>query len=674
MRLGAVTLGLTRSGGEAGLRWIFRVLSAVAVLVGLVFLTLALIPSDRIVAVASSEFTRVTGRKLLVEGTVNPSVWPVIGVETGRITLSNADWSDAGPMLRAEGMAIGVDLASLLQGSLRITRLELQRPEILLERAEDGVGNWTFATGAAGAGTGGSFAATPVTLASGIIRDGRITYIDHASDRRVEIDGVEAEASLADGAGSLTLDLTALAGGREIAVSATAADVRALARGEAVSATLSATAGDAQLGFEGLASVAPLAAEGTLDADLADLSDIAALFAQSPPSLPAGWGADRVALSGAVTLTAQQSLHLRGGVVTLDRREIRGDADLFLAGSRPRLVAQVATGPTVLGGASGVDGEGAAAQGWPEEPIDASALRHMDADIGFRTDALQLGPLKLGAVNGQIVIDRARAELTLAEVAAYGGAMSGTLVANAREGLSMSADLAFRGVALQPLLTDVAGISRLVGTGDMAVQVIGTGGSVAAILNRLSGSASIALGGGRIEGVDLSAILATLDPARAAAGGETAFDRLTASFLIEQGQMTNEDFLMDGRLVTATGQGRIGIGTRDLDFHLRPVALTGADGTGGLGVPVRISGPWAAPSVTLDLEALAQERYGEQLKAAEDDARARAAALEEEAKRKLQEELGAAPDEDLRDAAKRKLDEELQRQIGNTLNELLGGN
>jgi AsmA protein len=422
-------------------------------------------------------------------------------------------------------------------------------------------------------------------------------------------------------------------------------------------------------------SALPLAAEGRIEADLADLADLAALMALPPPDLPAGWGGGRVAVTGALTLTAAQTLHLRGGVVTLDDRELRGDADLALGGSRPRLVAQVATGPLVLAAGGDTGGAaGGAAAGWSDAPIDASALGALDADIGFAAEALRIGPLSLGAVNGQLVIDRARAVLTLAEVAAYDGAMSGTLVANARDGLSVSADLAFRAVALQPLLTDLAGITRLSATGDLAVQVLGAGNSVAAILDRLSGSATVALGPGQIAGLDLPALLATLDPDRAGDAGATAFDSLSASFLIERGQMVNDDLVLGGRLVTATGQGRIGLATRDIDYRLRPVALTGADGTGGLGVPVRIAGPWSDPSVTLDLEGLARERLEDEVQAAEEAARARARELEDEARRKAAEELGAAPGESLEDAAKRRLEEELQRQIGNTLNELLGGN
>lgn len=675
------------------MRWMVRVLSAVVVLALLAVLTLALIPSERIAALASAEFSRLTGRELVIEGAVNPSVWPVLGVETGRIRLANAGWSEEGPMLSAAGLSIGVDLAALLEGNLRITQLDLLRPEILLERAEDGVGNWEFADRGGGAADGASSgrstqtgaAARPVTLEAGRIRDGRIIYIDHATGQRVVLEDVVADLALPAGAGAASLALEAMLGGRAAAVEARLPEAAVSLKGDVAPLALTARLGAARLSFDGRARFAPFAAEGALDAALGDLADLAAALAQPAPDLPDGWGARNVALKGALTVTAEQSLHLREATLTLDDRLVTGDADIRLAGLRPMVVAQIATGALVMGasgdsggggagGASASSGAAPATGGWSDAAIDASALSLFDANIGFRTDGLTLGPLRLGAANGKLVIDRARASLTLAEVAAYGGALSGTLVANNRNGLSVSADVALRGVDVRPLLSDAAGVDRLAAKGDMAVNVLGSGQSVAAILSSLSGDARIALGPGRIEGVDLAAILATLDPARAAAGGATAFDGLDATFVIDRGQMRGDDLRLAGPLVTATGAGRIGIATRDIDYRLRPVALTGADGTGGLGVPVLITGPWSDPSIRIDLEALARERYGDELKAAEDEARARAAALEDELKAKAAEELGAAEGESLEDAARRRLEEEVQRTINDTLFDLLGGN
>lgn len=628
------------------MRWVVRILSVVAVMVGLAFATLALIPSDRIAALAANEFSRLTGRELQIEGAGEPSIWPVLGVRTGRVTLGNAPWSDQGAMLTAEGLGIGVDLSDLLAGSLRITELSLIRPDILLERAEDGQANWHFAP----AGTARSGAATPLVIEAASIEDGRIRYVDHASGRTLQLLGVAAFASMPDPAGSGEVELSAKANGQSVDLSVTLTGPGGLFAGDVVPVRVEAGIGAARLDFDGRAGLSPLAAEGKVEADLSDVTALATAVGLEPPSLPEGWGSKSVTVAGQLTVTATGSVHLRGGEVGLDDRRLTGDADFLPGTARPRLVAQLSTGAVEFSRST----EPAGTSGWPDAAIDTSALGQMDADIGFRATSLAIGPLRLGAVNGQLTLDRGRAILTLAEVAAYEGAMSGRLVADARDGLAVAADLGLKGVSLQPLLADVAGVSRVRTKGDLSLDVAGSGRSVAAIIGNLAGTARFSLGKGNIEGLDLAGLLATLDPVRAGSGGVTAFDSLTGTFRIERGEALTEDLALRGDLVRAKGTGRIGLASRDLDLQLQTRALTGADGTGGLGVPVLVAGPWDAPRIGLDLAALAAERVD---KAARDAA---------------ERKLGLKAGETIEDAAKRKLDAEIQRSIDKTLEGLFG--
>ena len=44
----------------------------------------------------------------------------------------------------------------------------------------------------------------------------------------------------------------------------------------------------------------------------------------------------------------------------------------------------------------------------------------------------------------------------------------------------------------------------------------------------------------------------------------------------------------------------MGLGARDLNYRLRPTALAGEDGTGGVMVPLLITGSWACLLYTSD--------------------------------------------------------------------------
>lgn len=652
------------------MRWLFRVAGVLAVLVVLGAAALLLIPSDRVAALAVGQFEKVTGRKLSIEGGVTPTLWPVLGVETGRMSISNADWSEEGPMLTAEAMAIRIDANALWGGEVRITGLELTRPEILIEKGEEGRGNWVFggtAGGTASADMAG--AQTPFTLDLGVIRDGSIGYIDHSTGRTVMLTGVDLEARLASYDGPLEVSLTGESGGEAVALDLSLAAFRTAYEGGESPLTLIAQAGKARVSFDGRAGFLPLVAEGKLDADLADLAAVTSLLGLERPALPQGFGAERVAVAGDVTLTEAGSVHLRGGRIVLDGREITGDLDLTPGEDRPKLVARLAAGDlavaqNVAGGSGAGDGGGAVATaGWSDRPIDVSGLQALDMDVGVRAASLGLGPVTLGPVAGRVTVDRGRAVVALDEVGAYGGTVAGEFVVNGRKGLSVGGDLAFRNIDLQPMLTDLTGFARLVGTGDLTLNFLGSGNSVDAIMTGLSGSGVLNLGAGAIEGLDIAGMIRTLDTGFVGEGQRTVFDSLSASFEIDGGDLFNRDLLMAGPVVRAEGAGRIGLGARDLEYRIRPTALRGEDGTGGISVPLWITGSWAAPSFALDLEALAQENLQDEAKALEDELKAKAA-----------EELGQQEGESLEDAAKRHLQEQLGQEAGRLLEGLLGGN
>jgi AsmA protein len=228
-------------------------------------------------------------------------------------------------------------------------------------------------------------------------------------------------------------------------------------------------------------------------------------------------------------------------------------------------------------------------------------------------------------------------------------------------------------------LRDLGGYERLVGTGDMSVKFLGVGNSLDAIMNSLSGSGNLRFGKGEILGLDIAGMLRTLDASYVGAGQKTIFEAITASFTIDKGVLRNDDLAFKAPYVTATGAGSVGIGARVLDYRLRPTALAAVDGTGGVMVPLLITGPWAAPKFRLDLEGIAKERLQDEAKKLEERARAEAKAAEARARaqleQKAQEELGIVRQEgeSLEDAAKRRAQEAVDAEAGKLLNRLLGG-
>ena len=658
------------------MRWIVGLVSAV-VLVVLLFLGLAvLVPTERIAGLAAAEFTRMTGRDLVIGGSVRASVWPVLGVRMQDVQVANAGWSDAGPMLRARELAVSVDVATLFGGELRIRGIEAEGLELILERAEDGVANWSFA-GEAAASAGTAAPATAFTLDHAAITDGKVVFIDHATGQRIEVSAIAAEMAAPALNGPVTVTGEAMLGDQPVTLEVTAADFAAALAGRVVDAEVAVSAGGSDASFKGRLGLTPPAAEGALTADLGDLRAIAALTGTAVPDLPEGLGRDTRTLAGQVTLAPEGTLHLRQGQVTLDGNTMTVAADAAFDGPRPRILAQIDAGALLvpgLGGGAAPSGASPQDAGWPRDAIDVSALGLVDGEVALRADSVVVGSARLGRTRLMVTVDRARAVIEAREVQVFGGSVGGQFVVNDRGGLSVGGDLTLAGMQMQPMLADLAGYDRLIATGDLRLKFLGVGNSVAAIMASLKGEGKLALGKGELRGFDLLGMLRTLDPAYVGEGQKTIFDGVSGSFTMAGGVLSNDDLSFKAPYVTATGKGTVGLGAQVIDYRVVPTALTQADGTGGVNVPLKITGPWSAPRFALDLKALADQELADERAKLETMAKEAEAKAKAELEAKAAKELGVVRQEgeSLEDAAKRRAEEALAEEAQRVLQNLSG--
>ena len=165
------------------------------------------------------------------------------------------------------------------------------------------------------------------------------------------------------------------------------------------------------------------------------------------------------------------------------------------------------------------------------------------------------------------------------------------------------------------------------------------------------------IGRGTISGIDLDRLMRSGD----ASGGTTIFDSMGATFNIAAGNLTNDDLLMRLPRLQATGQGRIGLGARDIDYLFIPGTRTSTDET-GFAIPVRIKGPWSSPQIMPDLEAAIGVNLDEETEAIKE-------AISTTVQDKIQEELGVTPEEGqpVGDALKQKLEDAAAKGLRNLL-------
>lgn len=680
------------------MRWIIRISLTLLMLAIVAVVALFFIPSEQIARIAAGQFEQATGRTLTVTGKISPSFWPHVGARVEGVSVANAGWSDAGPMIEAEAMSIGLDPQALFRGDIKIRRVDVVAPVIRLERAADGRINWDFSSATPAATvrqTGGEanptnspaggdrFGLDRFTLDEGTVQRGRLSYTDHATGRNQTLDALDLKVALPSAGGPADLDVAATLNAIRVSVVGRVASLTALLDGGDVPVSLKAGIGSSVLDFSGNAGIVPPVVKGRLVADLSDMAALAALAGTTAPDLPEGAGRGKAAFEGDMNWTAEQSLHLTSTVMTLDDNRLSGDLNLTLSGERPKLTGDISADKLTFfaddgedmkakGGSGGTETNGRSnPNGWSKEPIDASGLEAMDATLRFDVGLLEIAGARVGPVEMTLTNDRARAVFDINRMAAYGGVVAGQFVVNGRGGLSVGGDLVANGLAMQPLLTDAADYERLIGTGELAVRFLGTGDSMDGIMSDLSGEGKFAFTDGALIGLDLAGMLRSLDVNYVGEGQKTIFDEITASYVIDGGVLANNDLRLAGPLVSVTGEGEVAIGKRRLDYRVVPTALAKEDGSGGVSVPLLITGPWHDPEFKLDLAAMAKEKLGvdeEALKAKLEKQRKKA---ERKAKKKAAKELGVDPagGESLEDAAKRKLQDEALKGLGN----LFGG-
>ncbi|HCE69868.1 MAG TPA: AsmA family protein, partial [Ruegeria sp.] len=298
-------------------------------------------------------------------------------------------------------------------------------------------------------------------------------------------------------------------------------------------------------------------------------------------------------------------------------------------------------------------GRSDAASGWSEDAIDASALALANGMLHLSAGSIALPGLELGQSVLSLSLDNSRAVVDMAPVSLFSGQLTGQVVANNRNGLSVGGDLRAEGIEMREALATLGGIERLSGAASGQLKFLGVGASEAQIMRSLSGEGRLAMGRGVIAGFDLDNLMGR----GAKGGGTTVFNSLTASYRMDKGNLFNEDLLMLLDNFKANGTGRVGLGARDIDYLFTPVALRANAGQ-GLSVPVRIVGPWADPSIRPDLSQVIEAATGLDKEAVDTKAK-------DELRRKLGEELDTeiTPDQNVEELIKDRLEKEATKGL-----------
>jgi AsmA protein len=636
------------------LKWIVAVVGVIVLLFvsAAILLPILIDPNDHKQALVDQVKTR-TGRDLLIDGDIELSVFPWIGVEVGKIALSNAAGFADPVFASTEEVSIRVKLLPLLSRRLEMDTVTVHGLTLNLARDSTGRNNWDDLAAAGSEPGDGEAPSTPGTsepssgraaaaLAIGglDIRDANLSWDDASQGQRFEVNNLSVQTGAIGAGEPVDLELALDVQVGEPAVSGHIAaegkldydQMRHLARVDDLAIEGEFSGEKLKLTGELLVSdidTAP-ATKGSIRIDEFNPKKLLAAFSgdaletSDPEALTAvsleatlGGGANRLSvkpltirlddatLTGEVTSPSIRSQALRFNLA-LDAI----DVDRYLPPQKEKSGAAEPAAAT----------PGAAATGASQVPNEA--LRRLDVVGQMKIGKLKAAKLNLTDVDMSITAKDGLIRLHPIGANLYNGTYRGDITVDARgDSPRTVVDENLVGVLAGPLLKDLQGHDRITGTGNIDVAMRTTGATADEVKRSLNGTANFAFTDGAINGVNVARMIREayarikgikLPPEEVEQ--KTDFSELRGSMQVENGIATNNDFTVMTPLLRINGKGTANLPAETVDYRVRATLVTTLKGQGGeemkdlvgIPIPIHVTGSFAEPKYALDTQALAE--------------------------------------------------------------------
>lgn len=550
-----------------------------------------------------------TGRKLTLGGPLSLELgWTGPAVVAERVSFANAPWGSRPEMARLERLEAQVALLPLLRGEIRLSRLVLVKPDILLETGPKGQANWKFGE-EGGGGEGG--AALPVTEGVRVrIQKAKLAFRDGRTGRtyRLAID----EMVLKPGGDGLGISLKGTAENLPVTLEGTTGPLtRLTTQGAMFPVELTADVGGVRAKLSGRVrdlllpgryvhlKVSVAAKDlgalkdwmGAAAAGLRDLSLKADLGAEGPRFLVKNLKlrADGSDLSGQVHADASG----KKPMVKADLRSSRLDLTQLMAGEKAKK-------PTAGG------------KIFSREPLPLGALSAAEVEVHYAAKELVTPTVRLHDLDVTLTLHKGRLSVKPLTARMAEGRMEGELGLDAARRPPEAALLLKVQKASVGQLLKEAGLPGLAkGRVDFEARLRGRGKSVAAIMASLDGQTKLLMGKGEAStaGLDvaiggLRQVVGTLLSRRAA----TARINCAASnFVFKNGVGTSRLTLVDSEYSTIAGKGSVNLGRETLNLTITPESKSA---TLNVAIPVKVGGTLASPTFRPDELAAARKIGG----------------------------------------------------------------
>jgi AsmA protein len=339
--------------------------------------------------------------------------------------------------------------------------------------------------------------------------------------------------------------------------------------------------------------------EGTLTIDSASLRNALRWTGQAPPG-SGGFG--RFALKARASVVGA-SVALTNVNVELDGNVAEG-VMTYANNGRQSLQATLAAGAldftpyvsTIRLLASG-------AHDWNRNLFDLNSLSSTDLDMRLSAARVTVGSTRLGRTALGANLRGGTLALSIAEAQAYGGIAKGSLgIARSDAAADVKAEFQLTDVDLQACASELFGINKLSGRGNLTVSLTASGSSPFGLAQSLNGTAMLTGHDGAINGFNVEQLLRRLErrPLSGAGNfrsGSTPYDNLNISLKFSDGIATADNVRIDGPATRLTLSGTASVPSREYDLKGVASLVSATNTASEFDLPFVVQGPWEDPLI-----------------------------------------------------------------------------
>jgi uncharacterized protein involved in outer membrane biogenesis len=558
-----------------------------------------------------------TGRDLEIRGAIDFKFGLRPSLIMDDVSFQNAPGASRPEMVKIKRLEAKIPVIPLLNKEIRITRLVLLEPDVLVETDKSGKWNFEFEkpeTSPQKDTAPQGFTLPRMSFQEVRVEKGKVSYRDGGTrtlcclwiDRfTAQSEGIESPVIVAFN-GSYN--------GKPLELHGTIGSLLLLqepGKGYPVDLALKALGSEfkVQGTIQDILNLKGLDLKTT--AEVQSTSEIAKLIGES---LPKELGPLRA--SAMISDAEDQTYKLSDVRISTKAGDAEGDLALYLGAGRSKLSGSLASQNLNLNPflnnektkQATTDKTARKNRVFSNDPLPLNNLKSMDLKIKVDAKQVQLPHLSLENLSTEITLDDGRLALKQIKLKVGGGDAEGQVEMHAQRRVATAkAVFKVNQMELRLLSADLKAEGKV----DVELDLLSRGASIAGLMASLNGSTVVVIGQGRVDnktiqllGGDLaSGFFQMLNPSSKAAN-HTDINCGVGGFDIKEGIAKVTGLVVDTPDMTVIGEGEVNLRDETLDLALKPYSKGGAAGIslslGELAKSFKLGGTLADPSLQID--------------------------------------------------------------------------